>query len=357
MSKIFKISKKYENGKLISSIFNETNKFYKQIPILNRCGINPLKVDIVFQNDSGISFINRNAFDLDVTCYIDDEIEKNRKVGYGNVYKKTNFIVWEGDTTEGGKETIKVDVNKYIKEKLKNLTTNTTMKIVFNICWNENSEIITSNIYALVSWNNLLEKFPINICGSNSLSCNTKSFTINIDMITKELTFDESKLYPVLSINYKDKLKGYDGEPDIKLGIINLSNEDLLNLKNSEWIQQSDSLYYKKYKNTINYLINESSYLIEKNNNDTVLNLYKTMISNLFYITNKDERINSDEIILDQVFFGLNYNKYNKDDVDFNYMIYLHPSKFSSVKKLKYKINSILHDEIGILSYELTEKE
>lgn len=353
----FKISKKYENGKLVSSIFNETNKFFKHIPIINNCVINPLKVDIVFQNDSGITFLNKNAFDLDVTCYIDDEIEKNRKVGYGNTYRKTNFITWEGDETQGGKETIKVDVNKYIKEKLQNLSINTTMKIVFNVCWNENSEIITSNIYALVSWNNLLEKYPINICGSNFLSCNTKSFTITINMITKELTFNESKLYPIISINYNEKLKGYDGDPDIKFGIINLDEYDLINLKNLNWIKYSDSLYYRKNGNTIDYLINENKYLIERNNNDTVLNLYKTLISNLFYIIKNNERIDFNEVILDQIFFGLDHNKNIQNEIDFNYMIYLHPIKILFDKKLKYKINSILHGEIGRLSYNLTEKE
>lgn len=354
---IFKISKKYENGKMVSSIYNETNKYFKHIPIISNCVIDPLKVDIVFQNDSGISFLNRNAFDLDVTCYIDDEIEKDRKVGYGNSYKRTEFLYWEGDETEGGKETINVDVNKYIKKKLLNKETNTTLKIVFNICWNENSEITTSNTYALIHWNNLLEKYPINVCGLNTLSCNTKSFEINIDMNTRELYFVESKLYPVISINYKEKLKGYDAEPDIKLGIINLTENDIYALESKDWIKFSNEIYYKKENNSIYYLLTNENYQIEKNNNPSLNNLYKSLISNLFYIINGEEKIESKEFILDQIFFGIEYNDNKENEIDFNYVIYLNPSKFKSIKKLKYKINAILHDEIGILSYELTEKE
>ena len=352
---IFKISKKYKDGQMISSIFNETNKFFKHIPIISSSVINPLKVDIVFQNDSGITFLNKNSFDLDITCYINDEIEKNRKVGYGNIYKKTNFITWFGDETEGGKESINVDVNKYIKEKFQNLSTNTEMEIVFNICWNENSEILTSNVYAIISWNNLIEKYPIKMYGSNSLSCNTKSFIIRINMETRELYFYSSKLYPVISINYKEKLKGYEDEPDMKLGIINLNEIDFENILNNGWIKYSETLYYKKEKNNINYLLNYDQYKIENYTNINVLKLNETIISDLFYVkTIKDEIIKPKEFILDYMFYGLNYDQ--NDEIDFNYIIYLRPNKFSFLKKLNYKINSILHGELETLSYNLTEK-
>ena len=184
--KILKITKDF-NQSSSSSIFDITNEYVKNIPIIRNCLINPLKVDIVFQNDTGITFFNKNAFDLDITCYIDDEIEKNKKVGYGNSFKKTKYISWGGDETNGGLESIKVDINKYIKDKFLNEDKNTSIKIIFNICWHKNSEITTSNVYALVTWNNLIEKYPINIFGLNSLSCNTRSFIIEINMKTYEL--------------------------------------------------------------------------------------------------------------------------------------------------------------------------
>ena len=34
-------------------------------------------------------------------------------------------------------------------------------------------------------------------------------------MKTGELTFNESKLFPIISINYKNNLIGYEGKPDI----------------------------------------------------------------------------------------------------------------------------------------------
>lgn len=349
---IYKIS----DDSSLSNIYNKTNIYYKSFPILKDCCINPLEVSFVFLNNGNVTFLNKGAFDLDITCYIDDEVEKFRKVGYGNPYNKTNYINWSGDTRDGGVEKISVDISKYIKNKFKNGLTNTYVNIIFNVCWYESSELTTNDVYALVSWNNLIEKYPVKLYGTNSLRCDTKSFEIRINMASNELTFDDAKLYSVVCVNYKEKLKGFDDIADIELGTMNLSNRDFDKILQNGWNRYLDTMlyYYKVNDSKYYYLIKDDNYSIIKNSNDDLITLYKRLLSELIYYKENGIVLGVLDVSLDSIFFGWNTDV-NEHGVNLNYMVYLNPKYFKNTKNMKYKVNYLLHSEIGELSFKLVE--
>lgn len=361
-SKIIEIISMMNNGLLKikrtgqNTIFDITNDFYHKIPIIKSCCVNKLHVSLIFLNDSGKSFLVENSIDLDATCYINDEVEKYKKIGYGNEYQKTQYINWSGDETKGGTESFVIDVNKYIANKYQNYKFN-NLNIIFNVCWHNNSQINTNNLYAIVSWNNLIEKYPIYLCGTNELSCETKSFEINIDMSNNNLTFDRSKLYPIIYVNYKNELEGFDGTPDLELGTINLSEREFNNLENEGWKKFSSKIYYLKDGNKIYYLLNDKNYILLKNNDDDLLKLYKRILSELIYYKENEEIIKISDISLDDLYFGCNYkdSRYSKTNVNLNYLVYLNPKYFKKFKNINYKVNGILHGDLLNLSYGITE--
>lgn len=127
------------------------NDLYKNAPSILTCMSDTLKIVIYFKNTTGVTFINDYALDADVSCYIDDVEEKKTRVGYWAGFKKTKYIQWSGDRTKGSLEWLEINPYLYFNNNPALLTK--TMKIVLNVCWHDESEIMYDEIYAILSFN------------------------------------------------------------------------------------------------------------------------------------------------------------------------------------------------------------
>lgn len=215
------------------SKFKDVEDLYKRMQFLTKCAYDDMKIIAWFKNDSGINFINDYALDLDLVCYIDDEVEKNFKVGYGSGYNKTEYISWSGDSTKGTHESLNIKVNEYINRKFRNKSMNSHMKIWLGVCWHENSELKLNNVYVTIAYNLIVEHIPISFIPDSRKECNHKSLLLDIDMEYGTLKIDVPHLYPVLKIYYKDRLVGTDdGVPDIKFGFVSMTEEEFENWAN-----------------------------------------------------------------------------------------------------------------------------
>ena len=234
---------KYLNGVMSSgrttiedATFSSTADLFEKLPFIKNCMLEKMMIVCYFKNETGITFINDYALDLDLTCYIDDDFERSKKVGYGNGYTETKYIKWMGDTTKGGFEALYIDVRKYIKERLENREINTDMKIALNLCWNENSEITEDNVYVSINWNMIKEDIPMKLIRVSKKDCKNRVLSISVNMLTEVLTYDIPKLYPVVKVAYKDKIVGYeDGVPDIQVGFMNLTEKEFDELPSRGW--------------------------------------------------------------------------------------------------------------------------
>ena len=59
-------------------------------------------------------------------------------------------------------------------------------------------------------------------------------------------------------------------------------------------------------------------------------------------------------LLTNSIFFGWNTDV-NEHGVNLNYIVYLNPKYFKNTKNMKYKVNYLLHGEIGELSFKLIE--
>lgn len=218
--------------------FENANSLFYALPFITQCMTEKMKIIVWFKNETGITFLNDGALDLDLTCYIDDEVEKNNPIGYYNPYLKTRFLEWSGDATLGDFEAIDVDVSKYFKERKRNTEINTKLKIDLGLCWHDTSEIKTSEVYVTLNWNHITENIPIDIIGLSNKECKTRSLEITVDSKTNELTYEKPEYYPVIKITYKDAIVGFeDGVPDVQFGLINLTKSELKELKDNGWYE------------------------------------------------------------------------------------------------------------------------
>ena len=207
--------------------FGNVSGLYLAMPFLTHCTYDSLKIIAWFMNDTGVSFLNDYAIDLDLTCYIDDEVERSYRVGYGSGFKGTRFIEWGGDATGGGHESLQVKVNEYIKEKLANRGMNTHMRIRLGLCWHETSEVRSNSVHVTLAWGRVVEQVPITFIPDAKRECSHTSLLIDVDMETGILKYEKPRLYPVVKVYYKGKLVGTDeGTPDVKVGFACLTKDE-----------------------------------------------------------------------------------------------------------------------------------
>lgn len=336
---------------LITPSFEQANVLIQNIPFVINCMTEKLKIVVMFKNDTGITFIDDRAVDLDLTCYIDDPFEKEKKVGYWNKYLKTRYIEWSGDNAGVEHEELLVDVNKYLKEKRK--INDDPLKINLNLCWHDTSQIKTQDVYVILNWQNIVETIPINILGEVNKDCNTRSLSIMIHPNKNNtLTYELPKWYPVIKVAYKDEIVGYeDGIPDIQLGFINLVSDELKQYQN-DWVSVYDEngdvrlssfkhsidsfKYYDKNVDFVSYLVNKP--LSTDINVVGIKKLILSILSEYFSINSMRLNLVTKErfytvpysrLCLEDMFFGINaHNEDPETGVDMIYYGFLNPTFF-----------------------------
>lgn len=360
--------------------FENMNDMFVSLPFLTKCAYEPLTIVAYFKNNTGITFIGDYALDLDLTCYIDDIVERNHKVGYWNGYNTTQYIKWGGDITKGGHENISINVNEYIKNHLQNTSINTHMKIVLGLCWHDSSELKTSDIYISLAWHHVVENIPISFIPDARKDCQNKSLMIDIDMKTGILKYETYHLYPVIKIYYKEKLVGPDeGIPDIKFGFMNLTESELkswgennpgwtaVNYHNNEIEESSNDSWLKYYIYSHKNLdLNDgyacASFLIADHIDDhsSFNYLYDVIIEILGrYVYSKSTYLNlrtktrlsksSYEVIrCEEIYFGWNIQNVDKETgVNMIYYGYINPDYFKdkAIKEwIEHPIDAALPD-------------
>jgi hypothetical protein len=331
-------------------INSESNELYKYIPVSRNCLFEPLKIIILFENESGVTFFDDFALDVDLTCYINDKIERNKRVGYGNKYKETQYINWSGDNNSKEFETLEIDVFKYLKNNNLNKLIDDEMEIVLNICWYNESQIRNGNVYAIINWQNVFQKLPLNNIGINGKyekPCETKSLTLKINKNDLILTYDVPKQYFAFKFALKEKLNGIeDGIPDFQCGLIGLDNKDLYNIEtNPDWFKYDDKylLYYNKdvektgtsnfryctviLKDDVSIPLNESMIYRE----------IKRIVDSIIFIGtpfNGNEKMkklfNWNDLRLDDIYFGMETINVDKEtDINYTYFGYVNPKFYS----------------------------
>jgi hypothetical protein len=170
-------------------------------------------------------------------------IEKNKKVGFGNRYKETSYITWSGDKQSEGFEEFTIDIDKYVNNKNQNKHINNKMEIVLNVCWNANSQLMNDNVYAVIKYRGVNKKILLDKIGVSEKSCENRSLVLNIDMNSKNLTYELPKRYFAIKVAKKRFMTELeDAIPDVQLGYIDLTSSEFNEL-NNEW----DSKTHKDY--------------------------------------------------------------------------------------------------------------
>jgi hypothetical protein len=325
-------------GKIDDTYVYNSNGLYEIMPLTTRCLLEPLKIKIMWKNSTGITFTHDFAMDVDVTCYINDIIESQKRVGYGNRYKETSYIKWSGDNSSSGFEDFEIDVQKYIRNKFENNDINTNMEIVLNVCWFETAQLMNSDLIAQVTWRNISEEIQIRNFGVNNKSCDNRSLILNIDMKTGNLTYDEPSYYIALKFAKKRVMSNYDeGIPDIQAGYISLTQRELneLDKLNEKWDNKKDKNYLI-YNNTAYSTgksgIIEYTTVLFKNmkmynvNNKNIVNIFKSILKEIIKIDNKVQGIKKsfNELLLDEIYFGSGFENLDEEtNVQYVYYVYL----------------------------------
>ena len=304
------------------------NFVYQNLPILTNCFDNRLQIVIWFKNETGITFINDYAFDLDITCYINDDLNRNKKVGYGNPYTSSKYISWDKDNHSGGFEYLNIDVNSYLKNY------SNDMEIVLNVCWNDNSEIINDNMYITVGYQYIKEDIKLDLVGTSVKDCTERSIVFNISHENRTLSYSKPKLYYAEQFILKPNGVGYeDVVPDIRAGFINLTDLEFEKFKNNNIHKMVDDYLIcinKVNMNGFDYrcitLFNTIPYTINISNKTLESIIYSSLNETVKY---KDLSYKS--LCLNDIYF----NYFNKNDIDkdtnvlFVYNSFLRPSIFN----------------------------
>jgi hypothetical protein len=309
-----------------------SNYLYEEFPIVTRCLVDPLSIRIEYRNETGVDFVHEFALDVDATCYINDITEKNKKVGYGNRFKETSYISWSGDKQNEGFEEFTIDIEKYVNNKNQNKHINNKMEIVLNVCWNANSQLMNDNVYAVVKYRGVSKKILLDKIGVSEKSCENRSLVLNIDMNSKNLTYELPKRYFAIKVAKKRFMTELeDAIPDVQLGYIDLTSSEFNEL-NNEWDSKTnkDYLIYNNNKTDtgesgiISYTTILLKNAIVTNENVTILlKLIKNELSKLFFIMNEKRQINLSfkDLLINEIFFGLDIENIDIE-TNINYLYY-----------------------------------
>jgi len=365
-----KLDKCYE---LSSLTFDAMKSLEEKFSFLTYCTYSDLKIISWFENDTGINFLNDYALDLDLTCYIDSLEERSYKVGYGNGYKSTRYIKWDGDVVTGGHENLSVNVNEYIRRNPRG----EKMKIVLGLCWHYTTEAKIENVHVTLAFDHVVESIPIQFVPEAKKDCKHASLVIEIDKKTRALTYRTTHLYPVVKVYYKEKLMGVDeGTPDVALGFLSLTEDEMLNWskmhdgwRSEEFYCDDDSImssgtwvkfhvYSHKDSRPNNGYDCASFLMTESIYDDTSFSHLQNMIVDVLsrYIgTNSDYldlvtkmrvgRADYTKVCANDIFFGWTVENYDRETgVNMIYYGYLNPDYYRDKTSLAHQIDAAMLD-------------
>ena len=279
-------------------------------PVLTTCLIEPLKIICNFgtYDNPNYTVIGNEYFDLDIKVYIDDEKERNKAVGWNCGYKSTKYLNWiTNDNRYGGPEIVLVDVDTYRTYNLGTLygtTDNPKLNIFVNVCWFDETQLLTQNVSININWKGYMYKYPIKDVLNNTACCDNLSLKISVDLIKNTIECYPVSYVPIIST------VGTLGTNDfnMSIGYIKVIEPDFINdIKNYEIIENK---YIKLTGKTSikNYYLIPSILSMNKNdvinltldylNNNWFINYNDTKISFNTFCSDKIELISEDEIIL-----------------------------------------------------------
>ena len=339
---------------------SQSSELFKKIQNAKNCLFEPLKLTICYENESGISFINDFALDLDIACYINDKSERNKKVGYGNKFKETSYIKWSGDKNIEGNENLTIDILKYVKNNFheNEYDFDDEIEIVLNTCWFNSSEIKDGNVFVIANWQNIFEKIPLRIIGENGgrfdKSCETRSIIFKLNKKYLTLSYDIPKQYFSFKYTLKETLNGIeDGIPDFQIGLINLSSNELSEIKNNNKYQyfednniliRIDEDKESRLKYVTVLLCNE---YFDRSTESDLFNRTKKLLNEYLNIILKDDVKNQvlklfewKDLRLNEIYFGLYYDNVDKNTgINYFYYGYVNPT-FYKAATLKSAVTS-----------------
>lgn len=333
---------------LESSFF--LSELYENVPVLTRCLNKKIKIIVWFKNNTGITFIGDHALDLDLTCYIDTDDEKDKRVGYGNGYKSTRYITWDGDVTKGDYEYLEIKTGAYKRDYYRygGNDHQNTMNINLNLCWHNNSEIKHDDVYITVFYGNVRQDIPIDIIGISEKACKERSIVLRYNMNTNVVTYEKPMNYLAVKLTMKHKLVGYtDGIPDLQVGMVNFTDYDWEAIRNSSgWYEFENYAIYIHGRSKFKYFDLKYNYItilfknlvIADAADDRIYHGIKELLKDVLTCTNlKPYNLKYDAICLDDIYFGyLNDNIDKSTGINYTYYSFLRPASFKNQNLKKY---------------------
>lgn len=300
----FDFKKLLDTGDLTtySNSLNAITAICQMTPVLTTCLIEPLKIICNFgkYTNENYNLIGNEYFDLDIKVYIDDDNERNKAVGWNCGYKKTKYLNWiTSDNRFGGPEIVLLDVDTYRTYNLNNLygkTNNPKLDVIINVCWYDETQILTNDVSININWKGYMYKYPIKEVISNAACCDNIVLKLSIDLIKNTIECYPVNYVPVITTFGNSKELDFN----ISIGYIkvfkNEFEKDIKPYKRNEYgnIELESNIQRKKY-----YIINPDILFAE---NTTIINdTLKYLNNNLNTADTYLEQINlqsEDEIIL-----------------------------------------------------------
>ena len=324
-----------------------------RIPSLNRCIAEPIKIAINFKNETGVTFIHDYALDLDVSCYINDIVERNRRVGYWAGYKQTEYIKWYGDVTRGDLEYIEINPYIYIK---KHPGLEDPIEIILNCCWHDESEIMFEDVSATISYMGVLKDIPLPIVGRSIRECPERSLVIYVSPKSGAISYAVPSQYIAVKLYLKTDMHGFEDEiPDIQAGFANLTPAELAKLMSREGSLLSDDGTYvildgMDRDNKLNYRYIEilfTDFSMQSVDESSLKKVLDMKLDEIFkYNTRKYGKVSYAGISLDNIYFGYfnNVKSTSACGAKYSYYGYMNPSYFREAIKnaLEYPIVTAL---------------
>jgi len=266
------------NKSELTSILNKYNESLSGLtnilnftPVINECLVEPLK--IIFNFGTNLYVLN-DFFDLDINVSIsNDPIEKNKSVGWKCGYKQTKYLNWEsGDNIHGGPEIVYVDIDTYKFYNSNKILDGTikTLDLDINVCWFNESQIISDDVIINIVWKGYLYAIPVNITEYNIACCKNLVLTLKIDLTSNTISYN--KIYYVGIITTYGSIETNDF--NASLGYIKMPNDvynKFVNEHNFENVIELDS-------------INNKNYYLYSNIADTSANILKQELYKAWYL-------------------------------------------------------------------------
>lgn len=175
---------------------------------------------------------------------------------------------------QDGPEIVFVDIEKY---KVFNIN-KTELELIINTCWFSESQQKSEDVSIEIVWKGYLYILPINNILQNFNCCDNTVLKIKVNLINNNLTYEEMKLVPIITL-----FGNIVGQSSMSFGYLKLFKSDLEKLNINVENKTIDQILLDKTGLKTTYLITDFT----ANTRDDVFDSIENYLTNNRFINNE----------------------------------------------------------------------